>query len=272
VDVSRTKRRRVGGRQRRIRERLARGGPGRARRRVPRSAVPSFFTLLNLFSGFLAVTQIAEGNFHNACWLIVLAGFFDLLDGMMARMTRSQSPFGVELDSLSDVVSFGLAPSFLVYEFGLRDAGPLGLIVSSLPAVCGAVRLARFNVRATDEKKDYFEGLPIPVQAAFIVALILNVSDPQSFRDFSPGNLSGLIPVVAVLSALMVSTIRFDALPRPTRGFIRANRWKTITYLVALVALAVFQQIGLLAVLTIYIVHALFRSLRNVFVDPVQGE
>jgi CDP-diacylglycerol--serine O-phosphatidyltransferase len=229
--------------------------------------VPSFFTLLNLFCGFLAVTQTADGNFVNACWLIVLAGFFDGLDGMMARMTRSQSLFGVELDSLSDIVSFGLAPSFLLYEFGLRDAGPLGLIVSSLPAICGAVRLARYNVRNADAKKDYFEGLPIPVQAAFVVALILNVSDPQLFRDYSPGNLSGLIPVVAVLSALMVSTVRFDALPRPTRAFIRAHRVKTVGYLVALVVLVVFQQIGLLVVLTTYIVHALARAVRNVFTE-----
>jgi len=253
-------------RRRRFRERLVRGRRTGSRR-VARSAVPSFFTLLNLFSGFLAVTQTAEGNFQNACWLIVLAGFFDALDGMMARMTRSQSLFGVELDSLSDIVSFGLAPSFLVYEFGLRDAGPLGLIVSSLPAVCGAVRLARFNVRSADEPKEHFEGLPIPVQAAFVVALILNFSDPESFTQFSPGSLSGLIPVVVVLSGLMVSTIRFDALPRPSRGFIRRNRGKTVLFLVALVLLAVFQQIGLLVVLSAYIVHGLARSLRNLFFD-----
>ena len=81
-------------------------------RRIPPAAVPSFFTLMNLFSGFVAITQTAQGQYEQACWLIVLAGFFDLLDGMMARLTNSQSLFGVELDSLADVVSFGLAPSF----------------------------------------------------------------------------------------------------------------------------------------------------------------
>jgi CDP-diacylglycerol--serine O-phosphatidyltransferase len=149
---------------------------GRSRRQIPRAAVPSFFTLMNLFSGFMALTQILEGRFEQACWLIVLAGFFDVLDGMMARLTDGESLFGIELDSLSDIVSFGVAPAYLVYAFGLKEFGMLGVAVSSLPAICGAVRLARFNVQFEGIKKDYFVGLPIPVQAACIVSLILNRS------------------------------------------------------------------------------------------------
>ena len=266
MKITRRRRHAAGAKHRRLRARLGRAvnDPDRVRVAPPGAAVPSFFTLLNLFCGFLSVTQVAEGNWVNACWLIVLAGFFDGLDGMMARVTRSQSLFGVELDSLSDIVSFGLAPSFLVYEFGLKEAGPLGLIVSSLPAVCGAVRLARYNVTDSAKRRDYFNGLPIPVQAAFVVALILNVQDPNSFRVYS-GSLSVLIPMVAVLSGLMVSTIRFDALPRPTRNFIRSHRYKSLAYLGAAIALAVFQHVGLLVVLLLYIMHGIARSLWNAF-------
>ena len=93
------------------------------------------------------------------------------LYGMMARLTNGQSLFGVELDSLCDVVSFGIAPSLLVYQFGLREFGVLGLIVSSLPAICGAVRLARFNVTFEGDKKDYFSGLPIPGPLKPLIAI-----------------------------------------------------------------------------------------------------
>ena len=106
----------------------------------PRAAVPSFLTLMNLLCGFLAITQVHAGDFIQACWLIVIAGFFDMIDGMMARLTNGTSSFGLELDSLSDIVSFGVAPGFLVYVFSLSDYGNTGLIISSLPAVCGAGR------------------------------------------------------------------------------------------------------------------------------------
>ncbi len=251
----------------------------RPRRRIPRSAVPSFFTLMNLFSGFLAVTQIQVGRFDYACWLIVLAGFFDALDGMMARLTNGTSLFGVELDSLSDVVSFGLAPSFLVYEFGLKEFGVLGLIVSSLPAVCGAVRLARYNVNFDGEKKEFFAGLPIPVQAIYIVALILNVNDAGSFSRFSLNSLSVLIPIVFVLAALMVSTIDFDAIPRPSARYIRAHPRKSIAFGLALLLLVFLQQIGLLIVLSVYIlfgvgraVYTLARAVLNTPVDEAVSE
>ncbi|MFQ5569060.1 MAG: CDP-diacylglycerol--serine O-phosphatidyltransferase [Rhodothermales bacterium] len=252
--------------QRQFRRRLRayRSARERPRRHIPRAAVPSFFTLMNLFSGFLALTQIHEGRFDYACWLIVLAGFFDALDGMMARLTNGESLFGVELDSLSDIVSFGVAPSYLVYVFGLKEFGVLGLIVSSLPAVCGAVRLARFNINFDGEKKDVFDGLPIPVQAIAIVALILNVNDAGEFSRFSLNNLSLLIPIVFVLSGLMVSNISFDAMPRPTPRYIRMHPRKSLAFGVALLLLIFLLQIGLLIVLSVYILFGIGRSIYNV--------
>jgi len=241
----------------------------------PRVAFPSFFTLMNLFSGFLALTQIAEGAFVLACWLIVLAGFFDLLDGMMARLTDAVSPFGVELDSLSDIVSFGVAPGYLLYVFGLSEFGPLGMIVAALPALCGAVRLARYNVSFDGAKKDSFEGLPIPVQAIAIVALILHVNDVEWFNRFSPDNLSVLVPIVFVLSGLMVSYIEFDAIPRPTVDYIRKRPRKVAAYGIALLVIIGLQELGLVIALAAYVLHGIGRAiyrLIDALTTPVPDE
>ncbi len=230
----------------------------RSERPPPRVALPSFFTLLNLFCGFLAITQVWEDSFVMACWFIVLAGFFDLLDGMMARITNAVSPFGVELDSLSDVVSFGLAPSFLVYVYVLHDFGMLGLLVAALPVLCGAVRLARYNMNFDGEKKDYFEGLPIPVQAVAIVALILTAENASWGALLT--QLEVLVPVVVVLSMLMVSSIDFDALPRPTVQYIRTRPQKVLAYLVGGLAVVVLHEQGLLLVLTLYVLYGIGQA------------
>lgn len=249
-------------RQARRRGRLRRRRDGTPRRpHISPVAVPSFFTLMNLFSGFLAITQISNGNLRQACWLIFLAAFFDALDGFVARLTGGDSRFGVELDSLCDIVSFGVAPSLLVYEFGLKEYGFVGLVVSALPALCGAVRLARFNVMATPEKKGYFEGLPIPMPAMTIVALLLVFEDPELFTRYSPNELSLLFPIVALLSALMVTTVRFDAQPQPKREYIRAHPRKFVLYLLAVVLLVVLQDVGLLIVLATYITLNMGASL-----------
>lgn len=253
---------RIRGRLAAYRARRASSGP---RAQISRAAVPSFFTLMNLFSGFLAVIQTMEGRFDYACWMIVLAAFFDVLDGMMARLTGSSSLFGIELDSLADVVSFGLAPSVLVYAFGLREFGALGLIASSLPAICGAVRLARFNVSFEGIKKDYFVGLPTPGMAVMIVALILNFNNAEWFNRYSPGTLTWLIPIVVGLSLLMISSIKFDAVPKPTAAYIRAHPKKSLAYTIAILLVIFLQQIGLLVVLAAYLLFNVGRAFRTLF-------
>lgn len=263
-ETARERTRRRGQKQRRIRERLSAYRDSRRRDRPsrrPRVMVPSFFTLMNLFCGFLALTQIHEGALIAGCWLIVLAGFFDALDGMLARLTDASSPFGVELDSLSDVVSFGVAPAYLVWVFGLNEFGPVGLIVAALPALCGAVRLARYNVMFSEEKADYFEGLPIPAQAITLVVLILTLGDADWFSRADMGNLSVLIPAVFVLAGLMVSNVRFDAVPKPTLDYVRAHPYRTIAYGVAIALLPILQEIGLLIMLGGYILHGIVESI-----------
>ncbi len=216
---------------------------------------------MNLFCGFLSLTQIMESHFEYAAWLIVLAGFFDLLDGMMARLTNGMSLFGVELDSMADIVSFGVAPSFLLYVFGLSAYGVGGVIVASLPAICGAVRLARFNVTFDGEKKEYFSGLPIPVMALAIVAIILNWENLPFLEPVGPGRLPVLIPTVVVLSGLMISNISFDTVPRPSARYMRKHPVKAGLYGMAIVLMIVLQELGVLVVMFVYVIINIGRAI-----------
>lgn len=233
----------------------------RSERPSPRVAVPSFFTLMNMLCGFLALTQVLAGAYVLACWLIVLAGFFDLLDGIMARVTDTDSPFGVELDSLSDIVSFGVAPSFLLYGYALDGFGPLGMIVAALPALCGGVRLARYNVTSESGEKGGFEGLPIPGQAVAIVALILAAENSAWGTYLALDRLQVLLPIVVVLSGLMVSSIRFDAIPTPTLQYVRVHPKKTAIYVLAGLLIVGLQEIGLVLVLAVYLSQGIGQAL-----------
>lgn len=227
--------------------------------------MPSFFTLMNLLAGFFSIIQTSNGQLEAAAWLVVLAAFFDLFDGIMARLAGVSSDFGVELDSLSDVVSFGVAPSFLLYEFGLNQLGPLwGATLASLPALFGAVRLAKFNTLATpEEKTSEFIGLPIPAQAGTVVVFILVFSDAQWFDVdvLARPQISVLISLVVVLSALMVSPVRFPALPQPTPANLRRYRGRFALFGLALLLAIVLQETGLLISALVYLGIGLGRTI-----------
>ena len=226
----------------------------RGRRRA-RAAVPNFFTLMNLLAGFFSLIQTAAGNLEAAAWLVVLAAFFDLLDGLMARLVGVSGEFGVELDSLSDVVSFGVAPSFLLYQFGLDQLGPMwGGLLASLPALFGAVRLAKFNsITEVGVKSTEFVGLPIPAQAGAVVVFILASVNLAWFDVLARPQLSVLITIVVGLSALMVAPIRFPALPHPTRSNLRTYRIRYLFFLLGLVLALIFQEYGLLFAAVVYL-------------------
>ena len=188
--------------------------------KITRAVVPSLFTILNIFCGFLSLLSTARGEYDMAAWLIVSAGIFDVLDGMMARITKSFSDFGVELDSLCDVVSFGVAPSFLVYSIHLHTLNGLGTLLSAMPMAFGAMRLARFNSQLTSYDKDYFKGLPIPATAMMICAFVLKYYTPDAGIN---GTVVDLVaPMVVILSLLMVSNIKYDSLPKfSKRGLLQ---------------------------------------------------
>lgn len=257
----------------RFRERYNERLRSRFKKPIPKVVVPSFFTLMNLFCGFLAIIQISEGYLHYGAWLIVLAGLFDALDGFMARITNSTSSFGIELDSLSDVVSFGVAPGFLLYHFGLNELQIPGLILAALPAVCGAVRLARFNVDTKVEQSKYFKGLPIPVQAIMTVGFYLTFrNDSELFSSFNYGMNSVLIPMVILLSLLMVSTVPFDKVPRFEKGKLRQSRNEIILFLFYVLVIIILQEWGLIIAFSIFIIKGLATFLHQYWVELISDD
>lgn len=237
---------------------------GRRRKPIPRIVVPSFFTLMNLFCGFLAILSIAEGRLFFGAWLIVFAGLFDALDGFMARLSNATSQFGIELDSICDVVSFGVAPGFLLYSFGLNELPFVGIILSALPPLCGAVRLARYNVEAhdsmkmQDERPSFFKGLPIPAQAIMIAAFYLTFFNRiEMFEEFRNGINTVLIPLIVLLSFLMVSTIPFDKIPSFDKESIKKYKGRIFLFLIYLALIILLQEIGLMIVFSAFIVKGL---------------
>lgn len=229
---------------------------------IPRIVVPSFFTLMNLFCGFVAIILIYEGNLKFGAWLIVLAGLFDALDGFMARLTNATSDFGVELDSICDVVSFGVAPGLLIYTFAFQEMAIIGILLSALPPLCGAIRLARFNVESKFGETSYFRGLPIPVLAVMLSAFYLTFMNRlEWFEGLENGVESVLIPIIILLSFLMVSTIPFDKIPRFDRTSVKQHKNKLILFFVYLVIIVVLQDIGLMIVFTFFILKGLSMGL-----------
>ncbi len=135
--------------------------------------LPNLITTGNLFFGFFSIVKGLQGNFLWASGAILLAAIFDVLDGRVARMTNSQSEFGVQYDSLCDLISFGAAPALLMYKAGLSEAGRLGWIVCFMFLACGALRLARFNVQSSIGKASGdFTGLPIPMAAGVVACFV----------------------------------------------------------------------------------------------------
>ncbi|MBU1152676.1 CDP-diacylglycerol--serine O-phosphatidyltransferase, partial [bacterium] len=168
--------------------------------------LPNLFTTGNLCCGFLSILFVFRGEILTACGLILIANLFDILDGKIARLTKSTTSFGVQFDSLSDLVSFGIAPATLVYAYLFQHAyHRLALIIFCLYVACGALRLARFNVQVkSSTEKKYFTGLPIPAAGSLIASFILVVSSYQLVIPKVP-----LMIAIIVLSYLMISTIAY---------------------------------------------------------------
>jgi len=199
--------------------------------------LPNLFTVSSIFCGLYAIIQATEGSapdrFYKAAVAIFFAVLFDSADGRVARMTRTQSAFGLQLDSLADVISFGLAPAVLVYKWALSSYGLVGLFVCFVYAACGAMRLARFNVMAAEENHTprFFCGLPIPLAAISIVSLVL-VHYRTGGVEF--GNHPLLMVVMLILAVLMVSNVRYR-----TFKDLKASR-RALSTVVVLAASALF--------------------------------
>jgi len=195
-----------------FRERRRRRRGGRRERRRAVYLLPNLITSTGLMLGFWSITLSIRGEFEKAALAIVLAMVCDMLDGRVARATHSSSRFGVEFDSLSDLTAFGLAPALLMYNWTLLPLGPRGWLVAGLFALCAALRLARFNARATDVVQKHFQGIATTFAGGMVAATVWFVE----WLGYTPPFQRGLSMVVttffALLALLMVSTIPYPSI------------------------------------------------------------
>lgn len=185
--------------------RLSRAKRIRQRLNVNIYILPNLLTTMNMFCGFYAIVHSIQGDYLTAAYAIVAAAIFDLLDGRVARMTGSTSEFGAEYDSLSDLVSFGMAPATLLFLWSLQPFGRIGWLASFFFVACGALRLARFNVQKKVLNKAYFQGLPIPMAAGIVASSVLAFTD----LELEPSRSMILLAITFLLGCVMVSSFPY---------------------------------------------------------------
>lgn len=174
--------------------------------------IPNLFTTGSLFAGFYSMVSTMNSDYSNAAIWILVSSIFDGLDGKVARLTGTSSKFGVEYDSLADLVAFGVAPGLLMYKWQLQPFGRLGWVAAFLFVVCGALRLARFNVQVNTVESKRFVGLPIPAAASMVSATVLlfhHYGWPNTYQKMS------IVILIYMLAFLMVSGIRFYSFKDP---------------------------------------------------------
>ena len=210
--------------------------------------LPNLFTTLNLFAGFYAIVQGMNHEFEKAAVAIFIAMVLDSLDGRVARLTRTQSAFGAEYDSLTDMVSFGAAPALIAYEWALRDLGRVGWIAAFIYCAGAALRLARFNTQLASADKRWFTGLPSPAAAALVAGMIWVFNDYQ----VQGGDVMWFAAAVTVYAGVtMVSNVRFysgkDINLRRAVPFSMA-----IAFVIALLVITIQPPIALWGVMLAY--------------------
>jgi len=177
--------------------------------RISKSVVPSVFTVMNLMSGYLSILSTINGKFSMAAYLVIIATLFDALDGKIARKMNQPSHFGLEFDSMADIISFGVAPSVLLYKAFSGEWVVAGAIIAFMPLLFVGIRLAKFNIHS-EKQSINFLGLPAPSMAMLHSSLVL-------FNNEVPYNMGAakfVIPLIALTSVLMLSHIPFDKFPR----------------------------------------------------------
>jgi CDP-diacylglycerol--serine O-phosphatidyltransferase len=218
--------------------------------------LPNLFTAASIFTGIISLTEAAQGHFEKAAWLIFLSLIFDGLDGRIARLTHTCSRFGLEFDSLADIVAFGVAPAMLLYFQIGQHYGRFGILVSALFVIFGAIRLARFNITDSCNEPGVFIGLPIPTAAIFVAGWSLLISG---------NHLEGygvlLLPLSLLVAFLMVSNIRYPSFKK--LDLDRPLMLKTLVLLTLVASLLyLFSSEGLALIILAYILYGPFRSLR----------
>ena len=218
--------------------------------------LPNLVTASSIFAGFLSMLYSTQGNFVVASYLIIIAMVLDGLDGRVARLTNTQSKFGLEFDSLADTVSFCVAPAILVYFFVGNEFGRLGILLSSLYLIFGTIRLAKFNISTVDSS--IFLGLPTPLSALYIVAIVLFLIeyDLSIYKEYFLYSIGGI-------SFLMISNIRYPSFKKT--GLSRADFTKVLIVLIsALSLLYIYPLESILVFIIVYISYGILKSFYNI--------
>lgn len=219
--------------------------------------LPNMLTLVGMFFGFLSIILTMKGNYLHAAWSIVIANIFDGLDGFVARATGSSSRFGVELDSLSDLIAFGAAPAVLVYKWSLQDFGRIGWAVSFFFLACGALRLARFNVQTAPGHSKAFTGMPIPAAATIMASLVIF---HYQFHDYPPEKSFVILILTGLCSLLMVSTLRFHGLKEVN---LRSRRplWFLLGFVLILLVIVIHPPTALFVFAMAYLIIGIIENI-----------
>ncbi|MBI4822880.1 MAG: CDP-diacylglycerol--serine O-phosphatidyltransferase [Nitrospirae bacterium] len=216
---------------------------------------PNALTLCGMFAGFYAIVSAIKASYIHAGWAIIIAMVFDGLDGWVARRTHSTTRFGIELDSLSDVIAFGVAPSLLIYRWALIPFGRIGWAAAFLFVACGALRLARYNVQMGSAERKSFTGMPIPGAAVVIATTVLFYRE----MGWSPQKNILFLLLVVALSILMVSTLRFHSIKEIDISK-RKPFWILVAFIVVLALVLMHTEIALFTASMLYLLTGIFEN------------
>jgi len=226
--------------------------------------LPNLFTASSIFVGVISIAEASKGHFILSSWLILLALVFDGLDGRVARMTNTTSQFGVEFDSLADIISFGIAPAMLLYFFIGHEFGRFGILVSALYVIFGAIRLARFNISTAKTDPNVFIGLPIPTAAVFVSMWIL-LFNKYTLQDYS----IILLFLALGVAVLMVSNFRYPSFKKVQLD--KPMVFKTMILLVLIASLLyLFSAEGFAIIILAYTLYGPLRALRTLSIRKIK--
>jgi CDP-diacylglycerol---serine O-phosphatidyltransferase len=239
------------------------GGTYDSRKSLKRGVylLPNLVTTGGLFAGFYGIVATMKGDYHIAAWFILISAIFDALDGKVARLTGTTSQFGVEYDSLADIVSFGVAPGLLMYSWALQPFGKFGWLAAFLYVVCGALRLARFNVQVNTVESRRFVGLPIPAAAGMVAACVLlfyHLGGSGTIKKVS------VVLLIYVLAYLMVSNHSYHSFKDPE--LVKRQPFSFLVLAIIFIIVIVAQpEIMLFSIASIYVASGPLGSVVKYF-------
>jgi CDP-diacylglycerol--serine O-phosphatidyltransferase len=219
--------------------------------------LPNTLTLCGMFMGFFSVIASIKGNYVHASWAIIIATVFDGLDGWVARLTHSTTRFGIELDSLSDLVAFGVAPAAMLYKWALWPFGRIGWAAAFLFMACGALRLARYNVQMGSAESKAFTGMPIPGAAMIVATLVIFYHE---IAEVLPGKNYFILLLTVFLAVLMVSTLRYHG-AKEIDFSKRKPFWILVIIVVGFTIVVMHPPIALFIFAMIYLIGGIIENI-----------